>query len=108
MPRPRTQRRIRAMPRVNYFKPIGIPMTQLEEVILTIDEFEAVRLVDLEEMEQSKAAKKMNVSQPTFSRILGVAHKKIADSIINGKALRVEGGQYMLTKSIRHKRIRMI
>jgi len=67
-------------------------MGSLEEIILTIDELEAVRLTDLEEMYQNEAAKKMNVSRQTLGNILRSGHKKIADSLVNGKALRIEGG----------------
>jgi len=81
-------------PNVTYFKPAGIRMIDLEESILTVDEFEAVRLKDLEGLEQEEAAKKMNISQPTFHRLLSSARKKIADSIVNGKALKIEGGNF--------------
>jgi len=77
---------------INYFKPRGMPMGSLEEIVITIDELEAVRLTDLEELYQDDAAKKMNVSRQTLGNILHSAHKKIADSLVNGKALRIEGG----------------
>ena len=96
MPRPRMRRRIWLQPRITYFKPIGIPMTELEEIILAVSELEAVRLIDVENMNQGDAAKKMNISQPTFSRTLDSAHKKIAEALVKGKALRVEGGQYIM------------
>ena len=69
-------------------------MIELEESIVTFDEFEAVRLKDLEEMEETEAAKKMNISQPTFNRLVRLARKKIADAIVNGKAIRIEGGNF--------------
>jgi len=68
----------------------------LEESVLTVEEFEAVRLKDLEEMDQEKAAKKMGVSQPTFHRMLVSGRKKIADALVNGKAIRIEGGIFKL------------
>ena len=68
MVRPRLCRRVRFNPDVTYFKPRGIPLMELEEVILPVDEYEAVRLKDLEGLEQEQCAKKMNVSQPTFHR----------------------------------------
>ena len=61
-----------------------------------VDEYEAVRLKDLEGLEQEDCAKKMNISQPTFHRLVLSARKKIADAIINGKAIRIEGGNYRI------------
>ncbi|MFA5173588.1 MAG: DUF134 domain-containing protein [Candidatus Pacearchaeota archaeon] len=94
MVRPRLCRRVRFNPNVTYFKPRGIPLRQLNEVILTIDEFEAIRLKDLESLEQEECAKKMNISQPTFHRLVVSARKKISDAIINGKAIKIEGGNF--------------
>ena len=91
MPRPRLRRRIRGRPNSSYFKPAGIRMIELEEVVLARDEFEAVRLVDFEEVEQGKAGEMMKISQPTLSRLLKVARKKIAEAIVRGKAIRIDG-----------------
>jgi len=96
MVRPRLCRRVRFNPDITYFKPRGIPLRELEEVILLVDEYEAVRLKDLEGLEQEKCAKKMNISQPTFHRLVLSARKKIADAIINGKAIKIEGGNYRI------------
>jgi predicted DNA-binding protein (UPF0251 family) len=85
-------RRIRCNPDTNYFKPRGIPLDMLEEVNLTLDELEAVRLADLEGLYQEDAAKKMNISRQTFGNIIERAHKKIADALLNAKALKIEGG----------------
>ncbi|MCK5624250.1 DUF134 domain-containing protein [Candidatus Pacearchaeota archaeon] len=90
MPRPCKRRRVRGRPNSSYFKPAGIPINSLKESILTLDEFEAIRLIDLEEVSQEKAADKMQISQPTLSRILKSARKKISDSLINGKAIKIE------------------
>jgi uncharacterized protein len=90
MPRPCIKRRIRGKPRSNYFKPAGIRLIELEEVILELPEFEAVRLIDFENVDQKEAGKKMGVSQPTLSRLLKSARKKISEAIINGKAIRIE------------------
>ncbi|MBU5688721.1 MAG: DUF134 domain-containing protein [Candidatus Aenigmarchaeota archaeon] len=98
MPRPRRCRRIFFKPNITYFKPAGLRIVDLEEVVLTVDEIEALRLKDFLDLEQEEAAKKMNVSQPTFHRIVSSARKKIADAIINGKALRIEGGNYIFGK----------
>lgn len=94
MARPRHCRRVGSMPESNYFKPRGIPLSALEEVILTVDEFEAIRLADLEGLYQEEAAKKMNVSRQTFGRIIESAHKKVAETLVKGKALKIEGGEF--------------
>lgn len=80
-------------------------MAELEEAILNVDELEAVRLKDLEGLDQEECAKKMDISQPTFHRLVQAARKKVADSIVNGKALRIEGGNFRLTgKGFCHRR----
>jgi predicted DNA-binding protein (UPF0251 family) len=84
------------IPESNYFKPRGIPLSMLEEVVLTIDEFEALRLADLDGLYQEEAAEKMNVSRPTFGRIIESAHKKVAEALVKGKALKIEGGEFEL------------
>lgn len=96
MPRPKRFRKIRFQPDVTYFKPAGVRIVDLEESIITMDELEAVRLKDFEGLNQIDAAKKMNISQPTFHRLLLDARKKIADSLVNGKALKIEGGVYKM------------
>ncbi|HBE44624.1 MAG TPA: hypothetical protein DDW17_04010 [Deltaproteobacteria bacterium] len=92
MPRPRCIRNIGFLPQITYFKPAGVRMAELDEVVLQHDELEAIRLKDLLGQAQEEAAQNMNVSQPTFHRLLLSAHEKIAHAIINGKALRIEGG----------------
>jgi predicted DNA-binding protein (UPF0251 family) len=94
MARPRNCRRVGSVPESNYFKPRGIPLSMLEDVILTVDEFEAIRLADLESLYQEKAAEKMNVSRQTFGRIIDSAHKKVAEALVKGKALKIEGGEF--------------
>ncbi len=89
MPRPLRCRRILFNPSVTYYKPAGIPIRALEEVELRMDEVEALRLCDLLGLKQDEAAEKMKISQPTFNRILSNARKKIADAIINGKAIKI-------------------
>jgi len=98
MPRPRLRRRVRFMPGVNYFKPAGVRLRELEEVILTVDEFEALRLKDLLGLGQEEAAKKMGISQPTFHRLVLAARKKIADALVEGKAIKIEGGTYKIVQ----------
>ena len=90
MVRPRMCRRTRFRPKAKYFKPQGIPMRQLEEIALTREEIEAVKLKDFDGLEQTEAAEKMNTSQSTFQRILSSARKKIAEALIKGRALNIE------------------
>ena len=93
MPRPKCCRNVCGVPDKNYFKPRGIPISQLEEVVLSLDEYEAIRLADYEQLYQEEAATRMNISRQTFGRIIEDAHKKIADVLMNGKALKIEGGE---------------
>jgi uncharacterized protein len=92
MPRPRCCRRISGMPAASLFKPAGIPARGLDEVVMTLDEFEALRLADLEGQYQEQAAERMGVSRSTFGRIVDSAHRKVAAALIEGKALRIQGG----------------
>ncbi len=96
MPRPRICRRVRFAPGVTYFKPRGIPLRDLSEVVLPLEEYEAVRLKDLEGLSQEGCAERMGISQPTFHRMVSSARKKIADAIVHGKAIRIEGGDYRI------------
>jgi len=89
MPRPRLCRRIRFEPNITYFKPQGVPMRELEIVELTTEEIEAYRLRHINDLEQIEAADKMKTSQSTYQRILYSAYKKIADALINGKAIKI-------------------
>ncbi len=90
MSRPRRPRCLRFKPNIYYFKPQGIPLRMLEEVVLLPDELEALKLYDVDGLEQIMAAKKMKISQPTFARILNKAHLKMAEALIKGKAVRIE------------------
>ena len=103
MSRPFKCRRVCGNPSVNYFKPRGIPVSDLKEINLTIDEFEAIRLADLEGLYQEDAADKMKVSRQTFGNIIASAHKKIAEAIVKAKALKIEGGVYTMTGMRRFK-----
>ena len=96
MPRPCCLRHINVKPYAVYFKPAGIPVTLLEEVILTLDELESLRLADLDGLYQEQAAKQMKISRPTFARIVETARRKTADALIHGKALRLEGGAVVM------------
>ncbi len=90
MPRNKKQRRIVFNPEVVYFKPQGIPLRELEEVVLMPDELEALRLHEVENKDQNSVAEKMKVSQPTVARIISGAYKKIAEALIKGKAIRIQ------------------
>ena len=96
MSRPQCCRTIDGLPAREYFKPRGVPLTRLEEVILTIDEYEALKLADYRQLYQEHAAEHMHVSRQTFGRIILSAHSKIADVLIHGKALKIEGGEIIL------------
>lgn len=100
MPRPLKTRRIGCKPDSNYFKPRGIPLTDLGEVVLTMDELEAVRLADFEGIYQEAAARRMNISRQTFGNIIKSAHQKIADALVNAKALRIEGGVVTMVEKL--------
>ena len=94
MARPKCCRRVSGIPTSTYFKPRGIPLTDLEETVLGVDEFEAIRLADLEGLYHEKAAAEMGVSRQTFGRIVEAARKKISEALVKGRALRIEGGVF--------------
>ncbi|MBU0478042.1 DUF134 domain-containing protein [bacterium] len=90
--RPKKIRWVKCEPGERCFRPQCKPLSKLTGVYLTLDEFEAVRLADLEELKQEEAAKRMNISRPTFSRIMSSAHRKIGDALVNIKAIKIQGG----------------
>lgn len=100
MPRPRKCRRVAFLPGTTYFKPAGIPLRELEENIITVEEIEAIRLKDIEDLEQEQCALKIGISRATFQRMLESARKKITDALINGKAIKIQGGTFEV-KSLR-------
>ena len=100
MPRPVKCRRIESRPDVELFKPRGVPAFMLEEVVLGLEELEAVRLKDLEGLDQVSAATRMDISRPTYQRILHSARSKISDALVNGKAIRIEGGVYAIAGEV--------
>jgi len=102
--RPQKCRFVKNSPQVNYYKPRGIPMSQLDEIILTVDELEAIRLADSRQLYQEDAAKKMGISRQTFGRIIASARKKISDGIIYGKAIKIDGGNYNLKEFLSDER----
>ena len=89
MPRPRSCRKIDFEPGVTFFKPRGVPMRFLEIVDLSLEEAEAIRLKNVEDLNQTECAKVMRTSQSTFQRILSSAYGKISDALINGKAIKI-------------------
>lgn len=95
MPRPPRQRIVVGEPIATVYKPAGLPARQLEWTQLTLDEFEAIRLIDGEGLDQNTVAERMGVSRPTVTRILGSARSKIARVLVNGQALLIEGGPVM-------------
>ena len=101
MVRPKKDRIVKFNPEVSYFKPRAIPLMDLEEVCLTVDEREAIRLADLEGLSHAEAGENMGVSRATFGRIVQRARKIIADAMINGKAIRIEGGNYKIVEETR-------
>ena len=96
MPRPRKRRLVADHPRADYFKPRGVPLADAEEAVLPVEGLEALRLADVEGLEQQEAAQHMGVSRPTFSRILAQARRVVSQALVNGWALRIEGGDYRL------------
>ena len=83
------------LPPMEGYKPFGIPMRELESVILLFEEYEALRLADYEGLNQEEAAGKMNISRPTFTRLYEKARKSIAKAFVEGKAIIIRGGNYI-------------
>ena len=99
MARPMKLRCVAQLPSTGFFRPVGIPASVLQGVALSVEEVEAIRLKDLEGLEQEECAEKMRISRPTFHRILESGRKKLADALINGKAIQIEGGNFGLPQS---------
>ena len=89
MPRPRKMRRIQGMPEAFFYKPQGIPLRQLEIIELSLEEFEALRLKNVEKLQQIACAQQMHISQSTFQRIISDAMEKVGAAIVEGKAIRI-------------------
>ncbi len=90
MVRPRSPRRLRFNPKALYLKPQGVPLKTLDEVVITHDEMEALKLYHIEKLEQKEAAESMQISQPTFSRTLDSVYNKVSEALIEGKAIKIE------------------
>ena len=95
MPRSKKRRRIGFCPTASYYKPVGIPLRDLEEEVVSFEELEALRRQVLLDENQEKAATAMGISQPTFFRLFSEAKKKVVKALVHGKAIKVEGGHYM-------------
>ncbi len=96
MVRPRKIKLVNFKPDVTYFKPRAVPLRELREIELTIDELETLRLSNLEKVSQADAAKKMKIHQSTFQRTQTRAREKITDALVNGKAIKIRGGEYKM------------
>jgi uncharacterized protein len=96
MPRPKKYRIVKREPGVTFFKPQGIPLRVLEHALITVDELEALRLSDLQGLSHEETAQQLQVSRPTVTRMLARAHQAVADALVNGKAIRIQGGDYIL------------
>jgi len=96
MPRPRKWRKVCCLPESNRFGPLNALINQEHFVIMTVDEYETIRLIDLEGFTQEECAEQMNIARTTVQRIYNDARKKLAESLVNGKVLRIEGGDYKL------------
>lgn len=94
MGRPRACRIVKETPTITYFKPRGVPLRDLEEASLTVEGLEAIRLADLEGLTSTQAASQMHISRHTFGRVLAEARKAVAEALIHGRALAIEGGVY--------------
>lgn len=99
MPRPPKHRMVEREPICTVFKPAGMPMAELEEVVLSVEGMEAIRLKDLLGLEQEECAECMHVSRATFQRLLTEARASIARALVEGRALRIEGGNYRLRRA---------
>ena len=98
MPRPKQNRKISNPPLMQGFKPFGIPRNMLTSVSLLYDEYEAIRLLDYEGLNQDQAAARMNVSRPTLTRIYEQARRTIALALVEGKMIHIEGGNVQFDK----------
>lgn len=98
MPRPKKCCAVYAIPDVTYYKPRGIPMRQLKETALTLEGFEAIRLADHQGLDQTQAAEQMQVSRATFGRILSQARHTVAQALVQGMALSIQGGNYAVNR----------
>jgi len=100
MPRPTKERKVLEPPKIQGMKPMGVPRRFLNNVSLSLDEYEAIRLADFEQLEHQAAAEIMGVSRPTFTRLIERAHQKVAEAIVGVKELVIEGGHYTFSTQL--------
>jgi predicted DNA-binding protein (UPF0251 family) len=102
MGRPKKCRWVETEPGVTFFKPRGIPLRSLQQIVITVDELEAMRLADFMEMTQEEVAQQMQVSRPTVTRMLSRAHRAVAEALVHGKAICIQGGDYRVGQICQH------
>lgn len=100
MPRPRKWRKVCCMPRSDLFGPLNTAINQENIVVMPLDEYETIRLIDLQGFTQEQCAEKMNIARTTVQHIYNDARMKLADSLVNGKILKIEGGDYLLCEGL--------
>jgi len=98
MSRPVKLRYVAQLPSTALFRPVGVPANVLPPVCLSLEEAESIRLKDLEGLEQEECARRMQISRPTFHRVLESGRRKLADALVNGKAIQIEGGNFGLAQ----------
>lgn len=96
MPRPRKWRKVCCLPSNNRFGPLNAQINEEQFVTMTVDEYETIRLIDLEDFTQEECASQMNIARTTVQSIYNDARKKLAESLVNGKVLKIEGGDYQI------------
>ncbi|AHF08727.1 DUF134 domain-containing protein [Dehalobacter restrictus] len=100
MPRPRKWRKVCCLPESSLFGPLNAAIDQENLVLMLVDEYETIRLIDLQGFTQEECAEQMHIARTTVQRIYNDARKKMAESLVNGKVLRIEGGDYELCKGL--------
>ena len=100
MARPEKKRDVFEPPLYSRFKPAGVPASETETIMLSLDEYEAIRLADYDGLEHSEAAEKMSISRPTFTRLIARARQKTAEFLVEGRSLMIEGGAVHFSQNI--------
>ncbi|WZL72341.1 DUF134 domain-containing protein [Clostridiaceae bacterium 35-E11] len=102
MPRPKKRRRVCELPNYKMFGPLNGKLHEDDGIMMMVEEFEVIRLIDLEGLEQEQCAERMDVARSTIQRMYNEAKQKLADSLVNGKILKIEGGDYILCDTHHH------
>lgn len=100
MPRPKKWRRVCCLPEKSLFGPLNTAINHADLILMLVDEYETIRLIDFQGFTQEECAKKMHVARTTVQRIYNDARQKLAESLVNGKVLRIEGGDYELCRGL--------